>query len=103
MSSMKDKFSLVGTKIKEFNLPNSRGETKSIGDFLGQNVVIILFRSKSWPYAKAHAKKLSDNFEKLQDFNAKLYAILPDNAENAKSFNLVLQKNFQFIMIPKKK
>lgn len=44
---MKDKFNLVGTKIKQFKLPNSRGETNSIRDFLGQNVVIILFRSKS--------------------------------------------------------
>lgn len=44
---MKDKFNLVETKIKEFKLPNSRGETYSIRDFLGQNVVIILFRSKT--------------------------------------------------------
>jgi peroxiredoxin len=44
---MKDKFNLVGTKIMDFKLPNSRGETKSIRDFTGQNVVIILFRSKS--------------------------------------------------------
>lgn len=44
---MKDKFNLVGTKIKEFKLPNSRGIIKSIRDFLGQNVVLILFRSKS--------------------------------------------------------
>ena len=44
---MKDKFNLVGTKIKQFKLPNSRGETNSIQDFLGQSVVIILFRSKN--------------------------------------------------------
>lgn len=45
---MKDKFNLVGTKIKEFSLPNSRGQTKKIIDYIGiENVLIILFRSKS--------------------------------------------------------
>ena len=42
---LKDKFQLVGTKIQEFSLPNSRGETVNIRDFEGKkNVVLILFR-----------------------------------------------------------
>lgn len=44
---MKDKFNLVGTKIKEFKLPNSKGETSNIQDFLGQNVILVLFRNKN--------------------------------------------------------
>ncbi len=44
---MKDKFNLVGSKIKEFELPNSRGETRIIRDYMGSSVVIVLFRSKS--------------------------------------------------------
>jgi len=45
---MKDKFNLVGTKIKEFQLSNTHGEIKNIRDFEGNsNVVIVLFRSKS--------------------------------------------------------
>ncbi|MFW9774053.1 MAG: hypothetical protein ACFFBY_02495 [Promethearchaeota archaeon] len=44
---MKDKFNLVGTKITEFELPNSRGETKNIRGLQGQNVVLVLFRSKN--------------------------------------------------------
>ncbi len=36
---------MVGTKIPELSLPNSRGETVSIRDFEGkQNVVIVLLR-----------------------------------------------------------
>ncbi|MGV9198272.1 MAG: hypothetical protein ACOC44_16120 [Promethearchaeia archaeon] len=42
---MKDKFNLVGTRIQEFSLPNSRDESVNIRDLKGQNVVIILFRS----------------------------------------------------------
>ena len=44
---MKDKFNLVETKIKPFKLPNSRGESNSIQDFLGHSVIIVLFRSKN--------------------------------------------------------
>jgi peroxiredoxin len=42
---MKDKFNLVGTKIQNFNLPNSRGETVSIKSLEGKNIVLILFRN----------------------------------------------------------
>ena len=42
---MKDKFNLVGTRINEFSLPNSRGETINIRDFENKkNVIIVLFR-----------------------------------------------------------
>jgi peroxiredoxin len=45
---MKDKFNMVGTKIPEFSLPNSRGETVGIKDFEGKkNVVVVLFRGIS--------------------------------------------------------
>jgi peroxiredoxin len=42
---MKDKFELVGTKIQEFTLPNSREESVNIRDLEGKKkVVVILFR-----------------------------------------------------------
>jgi len=43
---MKDKFQLVGTKIPEYKLPNSRGETVNIRDLENKkNVIIVLFRN----------------------------------------------------------
>lgn len=42
---MKDKFNLVGTKIQNFELPNSRGETINIRDLENKkNVILVLFR-----------------------------------------------------------
>jgi peroxiredoxin len=42
---MKDKFNLVGTKVEEFELPNSRGETMNIRDLENKkNVILVLFR-----------------------------------------------------------
>ena len=100
---MKDKFNLVGTEIKQFTLPNSKGETKSIRDFLGKNVVIILFRSKTWPYARSHAQRLGDDIEKFKEFNTVLYAILPDDFESAKKFEANYAKRFPIYYDAKKK
>jgi len=42
---IKDKFELVGKKIPEFELPNSRGDKFNIRDFTNKkNVIIVLFR-----------------------------------------------------------
>ena len=101
---MKDKFNLEGTKIKEFSLPNSRSETRDILEFEGnKNVVIVLFRNKSWPYAKAHSKKLGKDFEKFNELDAVLYAILPDNLENAQKFESEFAKTYPIYYDDKKK
>lgn len=100
---MKDKFNLVGTKVKEFQLSNSQGDIRNIRELEGKsNVVLVLFRSKSWPYAKAHAKKLRDAYEEFQKYNAIIYAILPDNLENAKNFESKFAKIYPIYYDDKK-
>jgi peroxiredoxin len=43
--TIKDKFELVGMKIPEFELPNSRGDKINIKEFINKkNVIIVLFR-----------------------------------------------------------
>ena len=94
----------MGTKIKAFSLPNSRSETTDISEFEGnKNVVIVLFRSKSWPYAKAHSKKLGSEYEKFKELNAVIYAILPDNLENAQNFESEFAKEYPIYYDDKKK
>ena len=81
---MKDKFQMVGNKIPEFELPNSRGETINIKDFEGKkNVVVILLRSIHWPYCRAHVGRLRNDFAKFEELNAFLYPILVDGEKNA--------------------
>jgi len=41
---MKDKFEMVGKAIEEFSLPNSRGETITIKEFLGRKNILISLR-----------------------------------------------------------
>ena len=77
---------------------------KNIREFEGtKNILIILFRSKSWPYAKAHSKKLRNDYEKFQDYDTILYAILPDNLENAKNFESEFAKVYPIYYDSKKK
>ena len=48
VNQIKDKFQLVGTKIQEFQLPNSRGKIVNIRELEDKkNVIIILFRGIS--------------------------------------------------------
>lgn len=84
---MKDKFNLMGTKIPEFSLPNSRGETHSISEFLGKNIVIILLRGIRWPYCRGHLGSLAAEFEQFQELNTELYAITADKLENAQKLD----------------
>ena len=82
---MKDKFNLVGTKIDEFSLPNSRGETINIRDFENnKNVVIVLFRDINWPFCRWHAARLRRDIDKFENLDTFLYPILVDNEKNAK-------------------
>lgn len=46
MITIKDKFKLVGTKIQEFELPNTNDELINIKDFQNEkNILIVLLRS----------------------------------------------------------
>lgn len=84
MIIIKDKFQLVGTKIAEFELPNSRGETINIREFENKkNVIIILFRDIHWPYCRWHAAELRKGLEKFEELDGYLYPILADNEKNA--------------------
>ncbi|MFX1338183.1 MAG: hypothetical protein ACFFDK_06220 [Promethearchaeota archaeon] len=48
VNHIKDKFQLVGSKIQEFELPNSRGEVVNIREFENKkNVIVVLFRGIS--------------------------------------------------------
>jgi len=48
VNQIKDKFQLVGSKIQEFELPNSRGEVVNIRELENKKkVIVILFRGIS--------------------------------------------------------
>jgi len=101
---MKDKFQLVGTKIQEFSLPNSRGESLNIRDLEGKKkVVVILFRDINWPYCRWHAAHLRKGFEKFEQMDAFLYPILADSEDNAKKLEKKYAIKYPIFYDPSKK
>jgi peroxiredoxin len=85
VNQIKDKFRLVGSKIQEFELPNSRGTTVNIRDLENKkNIIIVLFRGISWPYCRWHAARLRKDLEKFEELDGYLYTIMADNEKNAK-------------------
>lgn len=86
---------MVGKKIQEFSLPNSRGETVNIRDLEGKkSVVLILFRGIIWPHCRWHAANLRKDYEKFEEKDVYLYAILVDNEENAKKLEQKYAKKY---------
>ena len=91
----KDKFQLVGTKIQEFELPNSRGVTVNIRDLeKTNNVVVVLFRSIQWPFSREHADKLRRDFDKFKELDGYLFPILAERENNAKKMEEKYTKNY---------
>ena len=104
MNRIKDKFDLVGTKIKEFELPNSKGETVNIRDLQGKkNVILILFRNIHWPYCRWHAAHLRKDYDKFQALDGYLYPILADNEDNAKKMEAKYSRKYPIFFDKKKK
>lgn len=102
---MKDKFDMVGKKIPEFSLPNSRDETVNIQDYLGKkNVIVILLRGVMWPYCRGHVFRLSNRLEEFEKLDTVLYPITPDGLKGAKTLEEKYAKNkFPIFYDPKKK
>ena len=93
---------MVGSKIQEFSLPNSRGEKTNIRDLQGKNVVVILLRDINWPYCRWHIGHLRRDYDKFQAQNTELYPILVDKKENAEKMEQKYARNTYPIYYDKK-
>jgi len=90
---MKDKFKLVGTKIPEFSLPNSRGDRINLKTLLGKKILIILLRGLMDPFCQAQVFRLGKEVDKLKNLNTEIYAITADRFENARRLELHYTKS----------
>ena len=103
MIIIKDKFELVGTKIAEFELPNSRGKTVNIREFENEkSVILVLFRDIHWPYCRWHAAELRRNLDKFEELDGFLFPILADTEENAKKMEQKYARTYAVFYDPSK-
>ncbi|MFX1298749.1 MAG: peroxiredoxin family protein [Promethearchaeota archaeon] len=84
---MKDKFEMVGTKIPEFTLPNTRGDRVNIHSFCQKkNVLILLLRGLMCPFCRAHLARVAkkENLKRFEQLDTEIFPITVDRYENAR-------------------
>ena len=83
----------VGDKVPEFTLQDQKGDEFKIGDYLGNNAMVIYFYPKDdTPGCTKEACSFRDSFEEFTDRNVKVIGISADDVEShrdfAKKYNL---------------
>ncbi|MHA1129675.1 MAG: redoxin domain-containing protein [Candidatus Helarchaeota archaeon] len=80
---------MVGTKVPEFTLPNSRGGRVNIRKFYQQkNVFILLLRGLMCPFCRAQLARIAKNIEKFEHLNTEIFPITADRYENARKLEV---------------
>ncbi|HUX99367.1 MAG TPA: redoxin domain-containing protein [Candidatus Deferrimicrobium sp.] len=90
---MKDKFSMINTKIPDFSLQNTRGDRVNIYNFNGKKIVVlVLLRGLMDLFCQGQVFRLAKDIEKFRELNTELYVITADRFENARRLELQYAK-----------
>lgn len=71
----------LGSPARDFELPATDGETYSLSDFAGADVLVVMFICNHCPYVKAVRGRLIDLAEEMSDEPVAFVAINPNDAE----------------------
>ncbi len=81
-----------------FQLPNQNQELVSLRSYRDKNWVILYFYPKAQtPGCTTQARDLRDGLEKLEDFNAVVLGMSPDDPEKLKKFEVKESLNFHLL------
>ncbi|MEI3613819.1 thioredoxin-dependent thiol peroxidase [Pseudogracilibacillus sp. SO30301A] len=76
----------VGHAAPNFTLQNQEGETISLSDFKGQNVVLYFYPKDMTPGCTIQACDFRDNYGAFKDLNTAIIGISPDPIERHQKF-----------------
>ena len=76
----------VGDSVPHFSVVDDRRKTQSLGDYIGQKVVVFFYPKANTPGCTAEACDLRDHYKELQEAG---YALLGVSADSVK-----MQRNF---------
>lgn len=65
----------AGNKAPKISLPNDKGQTVSLADFKGKNVVVYFYPKDDTPGCTTEGKDFRDNYSKFQDANTEILGI----------------------------
>ncbi|GGH87514.1 peroxiredoxin Q/BCP [Pullulanibacillus pueri] len=76
----------VGQKAPEFTLPATSGETLSLADFRGKNVVLYFYPKDMTPGCTTEACDFRDNHNKFSEINTVVLGVSPDPVDKHQKF-----------------
>lgn len=76
----------VGTKVKDFSLPDGFGQVHRLSDYLGKKVVIYFYPEDDSPGCTEQACTFKDVHTDLTNHNVVLLGISPDGIDAHKTF-----------------
>ena len=91
-----------GSKAPDFKLKNQNGETISLNDFKGKNVVLYFYPKDDTSGCTAEACSFRDDFPKFEKTDAVILGISPDSVESHKKFEQKYRLNFNLLSDEKK-
>ena len=88
---------LEGTKAPDFTLEDQDGNSISLSDFAGQNVLLWFYPKASTPGWTTEGQELRDEFQNFQDKNTIIIGMSADSVKSQKNF--CDKQNFPFSLL----
>lgn len=76
----------VGDKAPDFTLPDENGNPVKVSSFRGKRVVLYFYPADDTPGCTAQACGFRDNMDEIEEKNAVVIGISPDNAHSHQKF-----------------
>ena len=91
----------VGTKAPDFTLSDEHGNSVSLLSFRGKRVILYFYPKDDTPGCTAQACGFRDHFEEIQEKNAVVVGISPDDAHSHQRFRTKYNLPFVLLSDPK--
>jgi peroxiredoxin Q/BCP len=87
----------VGKTAPDFTLPDEHGDKVKLSSFRGKRVILYFYPADDTPGCTAQACGFRDNIEEIQEQNAVVIGISPDDAQSHQKFRT--KYNLPFVLL----
>lgn len=86
-----------GLKAPDFTLPGSDGNTYTLSDFIGKNIVLFFYPKDNTPGWTKEALSFKDNLKTLVELNTIIFGISKDSINSHNKF--IEKQNLNYILL----